>query len=313
MTRTVPNALNKDALFAKSQLYIRKALARKASSEFEEYQLWASLSLELLGKSVLANIHPSLIADPKHPDSLFAASGVNFSSDIKTITAKTLFSRLQRVIGPFDHKVHEFCDQVANRRNAELHSGDAPFSATQTTKWEAEFWYSMDVILNYMGKTLESWLGANDAATPQAILDNAIQAKKQSIEMRVERTKDIFNQKKKAEKEEALHKAEQHNANDYLRLFGFYHDHIWECGCPSCEAKAFMAGEMVEEEIIDTNPDEYGVWETVERYFSGEKFRCPTCGLELDGYDELSFAGLDTEFSDTDEREMEYEPDYGND
>ncbi|AFO87173.1 hypothetical protein D1821_06010 [Phaeobacter inhibens] len=313
MIRTIPNALNKDALFAKSQLYIRKALARKASNELEEYQLWASLSLELLGKSVLASIHPSLIADPQHADSLFAASGVKLSSDIKTITAKTLFLRLQRVIGPFDHKVQEFCSQVANRRNAELHSGDAPFSATQTTKWEAEFWYSMDVILNHMGKTLESWLGADDAATPQAILNNAVQAKMQSIEMRVERTRDSFNQKKKVEREDALRRAAQHKANDYPRLFGVNHDHVWECDCPSCNAKAFMAGEMVEEEVIGTDPDEYCVWETVERYFSGEEFRCPTCGLALDGFDELIFADLNMEFSDTDEREMEYEPDYGND
>ncbi len=45
----------------------------------------------------------------------------------------------------------------------------------------------------------------------------------------------------------------------------------------------------------------------------GEKFRCPTCDLNLDGFDELDFAGLPTEHSDTDERQMEYEPDYGND
>ncbi len=313
MKKPITIALNKDALYAKSQLYIRKALARKATGEFEEYQLWASLSLELLGKSALAGIHPSLIADPQHFQSLFAAAGINASTDVKTITAKTLFERLQQLVGPFDKKVKDFCNQVANRRNAELHSGDVPFAATQTSKWEAEFWYSMDVILGYMGNTLESWLGTDDAATPQEILDNAKKAKKQSIEMRVERTRDAFLALKRADQEDALERANTYVARDYTRLFKFYLDHIWECECPSCGARAFMGGEMVEEEIIDTTPDEYAVWETVERHFVGEEFRCPTCKLDLDGYDELDFAELDAEYSDTHEREMEYEPEYGND
>lgn len=313
MIKPVTNALNKDALYAKSQLYIRKALARKSSNELEEYQLWASLSLELLGKSALASMHPSLIADPQHFQSLFAAAGVNVSTDIKTITAKTLFERLQHIIDRFDNKVKDFCNQVANRRNAELHSGDVPFAATQTEKWEAEFWYSVDVILGHMDKTLESWLGANDAATPLEILNNAKEAKKQSIEMRVERFRDEFYAMKKGDQDAALSKAKVHMPRDYRSLSGLNHEHIWTCECPSCGAVAFMGGEMVEEEVIDTNPDEYSVWETVERHFSGEAFSCPTCGLELEGFDELDFAELDLEHTETDEREMDYEPEYGND
>lgn len=313
MTKPATNALDKDALYAKSQLYIRRALARKASNEMDEYQLWASLSLELLGKSALANIHPSLIADPQHSQSLFAAAGVNASTDIKTITAKTLFERLQQVINRFDNKVKGFCNQVANRRNAELHSGDVPFAATQTAKWEAEFWYSMGVVLEYMGSSLEDWLGVGDAATPREILHNAMEAKKQSIEIRVERFRDDFRAMKKADQVTALRKAEAYMEHDYRSLSGLYQEHIWPCKCPSCGAKAFMRGELVEEEVIDTVPDEYSVWEAVERHFSGEAFNCPACGLELDGVDELEFAELDLEYTDTDEREMEYEPEYGND
>ncbi len=171
----------------------------------------------------------------------------------------------------------------------------------------------MDVILGYLGNTLESWLGADDAATPQEILDNATKAKKQSIEMRVERTRETFQARKKVDRDHALEKAKSNVARDQIGLFGYYRDHIWECECPSCGAKSFMGGEMVEEEVIETTPDEYAVWETVERHFVGEEFHCSTCNLELIGYDELNFAELEPEYSDTNEREMEYEPDYGND
>ena len=59
-----------------------------------EYQLWASLALELLGKFALAQIHPCLVADPQSSVSLFAAAGVNIGTDVKTISAKTVFERL---------------------------------------------------------------------------------------------------------------------------------------------------------------------------------------------------------------------------
>src|SRR5690349_21534482 len=111
--RTLPPALSSEALFAKSRVFILKALRRKEEGDFEEYQLWASLSLELLGKSILASIHPSLVADPTHYQSLFAASGINLSTDLKTIAAHTLFDRLRHLSNSFDEKSRLFCSAIA--------------------------------------------------------------------------------------------------------------------------------------------------------------------------------------------------------
>ena len=47
-------ALSADALMGKSQVYIGRALAAKAAGSMGEYQLWASLALELVGKATLA-------------------------------------------------------------------------------------------------------------------------------------------------------------------------------------------------------------------------------------------------------------------
>jgi hypothetical protein len=313
MNNNVPPALASSALYSKSQLYIQRALVRQAAGETDEYQLWASLALELLGKSALSNIHPSLTADPLHYQSLFAASGVNQTTDIKTITAKTLFERLQHLVKPFDDKVKKFCNQVANRRNAELHSGDAPFAATRTEKWEAEYWYAVDIILTFQGQTFETWLGADDAATPKDILANAKLAKLQLIGVRIERLCSAFAAQNKSARQEAATAAERRDFDDYPRLFPSTWDAAWEAPCPSCKAKAFVVGELVCEDVIDTQNDEYNVWEIVQKDYSGAAFRCPTCGLKLDGYDELELAKLPLEFSDTDERQLDYEPEYGND
>jgi hypothetical protein len=63
MTKEIAPALSAEALSGKSRAYIARALAAKGRNDMGEYQLWASLALELLGKSALAGIHPCLVAD----------------------------------------------------------------------------------------------------------------------------------------------------------------------------------------------------------------------------------------------------------
>ena len=47
-------AISGEALHSKSKVYISRAMMRKAANDLDEYQLWASLALELLGKAALA-------------------------------------------------------------------------------------------------------------------------------------------------------------------------------------------------------------------------------------------------------------------
>ena len=47
-TSAIAAALSHDALMGKSQAYIGRALAAKAAASMGEYQLWASLALELV-------------------------------------------------------------------------------------------------------------------------------------------------------------------------------------------------------------------------------------------------------------------------
>jgi hypothetical protein len=42
-------------------------------------------------------------------------------------------------------------------------------------------------------------------------------------------------------------------------------------------------------------------------------FRCTVCQLKLDGREAMDLAGVEKEFVLTEEREPDYEPDYGND
>lgn len=304
-------AINGEALHAKSKAYIGRALARKGAGDLDEYQLWASLALELLGKAALARKHPSLVVDPTHWQSMFVAAGINVTTDVKTITAKTLFERLAHLVLRFDRPIQKFCQDIAQRRNAELHSADLPFRAMRLEAWEARYWHACDTILHDMGSSVEHWLGAADARAPRQLLDEAAKALEAAVKLRVEAAREQFQALKKSEREGLAAQAELREPQHQTGLFKGSYDEIWTETCPSCSCRAFMTGEQTGEDISEEH-DEHGIWETVDREFVGEEFRCPTCDLSLRGSDEIEAADLNYVYQDQQERELEYEPDYGN-
>lgn len=312
MAEDVFVAISSAALHAKSKVYMGRAMARKAAGDLDEYQLWASLALELLGKAALSRQHPCLIVDPQHTPSLFVAAGVNITTDVKTITAKTLFERLTHLVPRFDKLVQKFCLDIAERRNAELHSADLPFKTMRLEAWEARYWHACDTILRHLESSLEDWIGAADAAAPRQLLAEAEAAQTAAVKLRVEQHRTAFQELRKAERERLHVDAELREPGRQGTLFPSRYDEIWATRCPACECRAFIAGEQTGEDI-SKEADEYEIWEIVDREFVGEEFRCPTCELVLIGSEELDSAGIDYIHTDQQEREMEYEPDYGND
>ncbi len=311
-------AIEKEALLGKSKVYIQRALRCKSQGDLDQYQLWASLSIELLGKSTLSSIHPSLIVDPTHYQSLFAASGINISTDIKTITAKTLFERLRRLSKKFDENVKKFCDAISHRRNAELHSGEVPFQNMKLEAWERHYWHAIQLILEISFSSLDEWLGADRAKAPKEIVKQAQEAIRDAVKTKIEYAANEFKKKNKRDREKALADAETKSVFQYRDFFTLISDADWELKCPACEGKAFMAGIQYGEEIVvdaisDVGEDWWGgLWEIVEKCFVAEEFYCAVCELHLVNQAEIEVAGLETEHFETEEREAEYEPDYGN-
>lgn len=243
---------------------------------------------------------------------MFVAAGINVTTDVKTITAKTLFERLAHLVPRFDKTIQKFCLEISERRNAELHSADIPFRAMRLDAWEARYWHACDTILLHMGSSLEQWLGAADATAPRHLLDEASKALDAAVKLRVEAAKQQFEALKKAERDRLMTEAELREPQHQAGLFKGSYDEIWKECCPACKCRAFMTGEQTGEDISE-EWDENAVWEIVDREFVGEEFRCPTCDLTLMGSDEIDAAGVSYFHNDQQEREMEYEPDYGND
>ena len=312
MPENTYTVINDDALHAKSKVYIGRALTRKGAGAFDEYQIWASLALELLGKAALARKHPSLVVDPTHWQSMFVAAGINITTDVKTITAKTLYERLAHLVPRFDKTIQEFCREIAERRNAEFHSADLPFQTMRLDAWEARYWHACDTILRQINSSLEQWLGATDAKAPRQLLDEAAKALKAAVAFRVKAAKENFKTFTKTRREQLASKAEMQEPQHCTSFFRGSYDKIWAESCPACNCRALMTGEQSGEDISQEG-DEGGIWETVNREFVGEDFHCPACDLTLTGSQEFVAAGLNYIHEDQQQRDLEYEPDYGND
>lgn len=320
MKPTTNPALERDALYSKSQVYIRRGLRAHGDNDTEEYQLWASLALELLGKAALAKVHPALVADPQHYQSLFAACGRQLSPDIRTITAKTLFERLSHVEKGFDTRHQKFCEQMAIRRNAELHSGESPFSGMSPEAWEREFWGAIEIVLGMQDETLESWLGTEDSKAPAKIIEQADEALQWAVKNRIARCTEDFDKKFQDPNRRKQVITESRNL--------VWKDHTWDewsrADCPACASSGFVGGTLWNEEVIAIEPEWHGsddqhedygarLMESVEKSYSVEAFECLVCGLHLYGTKEIAAADLPEEFTETEDREREFGAEYGND
>jgi hypothetical protein len=231
--KPVLTAISHEGLLGKSRVYVQRAFRAKQAKDLDEYQLWLSLALELLGKAALANIHPSLVVDPTHSKSLFAASGIVVSSDIKTIGAGTLYERLGHLSKYFDKNVKDFCDAISLRRNAELHSGELPFHQMRLEAWEGRFWHAAQIILDLLRSNLEEWLGADRAKAPKQIVAEAAEALQEAAKLRVLQARDHFSARPKKQRDEALLLSKTKHAFHYQKIFKLVAEHEWEVDCPA--------------------------------------------------------------------------------
>lgn len=310
-------AIDPDALMGKSKVYIRRALRCKDIKDNDQYQLWASLALELLAKSILAKIHPSLIVNPDHFASLSAASGINIGTDIITITAKTLFVRLEKILPEFDRKVKQFCDTISKRRNAELHSGEVPFQDMRLETWESQYWYTVQILLKMSEHNLEEWLGVN-TKPPPAILDSFWKATEDIVKTKIEQAKESYANLSKKDRSKQLDNMPEVTADCCREFFDLTEPYIcWESECPACPGPAIMAGKQYGEDIIDQRIEQedvfdYIIWDNVVKYYEAEEFHCPNCNLHLNRQSEIAVTNINSEYDEIEERVSEYEPDYDN-
>ncbi|HWO18325.1 MAG TPA: hypothetical protein VNO30_06100 [Kofleriaceae bacterium] len=298
--------LTRESLWNKSKVFLERALSRRDAGEFEEFQLWAVMTLEVLGKAALAHVHPALVADPQDFESLLAACGAGKSPEFRTIQAKTVFSRCKRLVKGFDETCERFCLQMANDRNAELHSGAVPFTSVALDTWQPKLWHCVQLLTEAQGETLETLLGSDEAENAASIIDDASQALAAAVRGRIERARSEFSVGRSVEERKHVAAAAK------IAVQAQVGDSSTDVTCPACQCVGILSGDQIDEEFIDRDEDEPWLrW--VKQTYAAERFRCVACKLHLEGEQELEVAEISTEFEKEKLQEAYDDDDYGND
>ena len=317
-TSMIPPALSADALYGKAMVYARRALEAKNGGEEDAYQLWATLSLELLGKFFLARIHPSLVVDPKNPNSMLEACGISTATAVRTIDANDVFLRLKHVVPGFNSLAYTACKDLADRRNAELHSGHAAYIGISLEVWEGKLWHAMRLILQAANKDLDDFIGGA-AEEKMELIEHLSHLTKQTALQKIVHARDRFsrdedgkNRTLRSIEDQILKSHDRSWWHLYLQTKQMYSKY-WTRTCVACKCTALLGGDKDYEELTDDQGEVSPGYEEVETAYSPVEFICDQCHLHLVGSDELSAANLSDEIVEVEEREISYEPDYGND
>ncbi|GIO64070.1 MULTISPECIES: hypothetical protein [Paenibacillus] len=303
---------NHEDLWKKTQLYYSRAFENERESE--AFPFWASLGLELLGRSTLAFIHPSLLADPQSGDNILYACGFSTTKAPKSVPVKTVFNRCSVIVPEFTEDEFKHVTMMMEKRNEELHSGELSFFNFPLNSWFPEFIRITNMLVTFQGKSLDELLGEEEADTASQVIQ-AINDKKQ---------KEVFNIIKKAKEQFELLSLGEQEKNIEVGI-KWAERHVYSSvkltDCPSCGSRAVIKGDVVRY-LQPKASDEYIIEKSI---ILPTSLQCQSCKLHIDGHSLLHAAGFGDQFTIEEEHEPKdyydihfdpmdyYEPDYGND
>ena len=292
MKRTIepgdtPAAWDAEALYNKAERYMQQA--QGLDGDGWDYALWTSLSLELLARAALANVHPALLADPdKTGSNLISALGFTPTEKRfapKSIAISDVFSRLNVLVPEFLPEHVSFGIQHTGRRNAELHSGELGFDNVRGSSWQPRFYDTCAVLLDSMGSSLKTFVGKEEAKTARALIDAAKDEGAKAVAGDIDAHRKVWEAKSEPERQQLAGQAALWaNRQDGHRV-----------QCPACGSNALVWGDPVGASARTLEEDE--IVERQEHLPS--RFECVACGLKIAGLGRLTAANLADRYTNT--------------
>lgn len=273
-----------DSLFLKARLYLEQMEANTADEW--QFGLWSALSLELLCRAALSHVSPILLADSKNWRNLTYALGneptiKKFSPT--SISTSEAISRLSEVIPGITEEIADFCLLHTQKRNIELHTGEAIFAASGTSKWLPKFYQSCKVLLESMGKGLSDFIA--DYQQAESMINSLKDATAQSVQQDIKAHAKVWSNKSDDQKQELVLQAT-----------------IWatrqtghRVQCPSCSSPSLLQGSP--SGSVSTKIDADKVIQ--KQSMLPATFECIACGLKILGFSKLVACELGDAFTST--------------
>jgi len=279
-------AFSYNELFTKAQLYIERAHDEERDGDL--YPFWLSLSLEFIIRSTLAHIHPALLAETPNSnnfESLLYAFGFEVKNQPKSISITTAINRLGIIINDFTPNVKNQAALIINERNTELHSGLKGFQEFPVKIWIRDFYRINNILLNYQGLNLIHLFGEQEAKATSIMIQEEDAKIKKTVIDRINACKKVYSELSKEE----LTKRKEISEKELRKFL----KHTLKPNCPCCGNEALLTGEQVSvssAKIID------GELKEEVRYLPA-KLACFSCGLKIDGYQQLKIVNLSDVFT----------------
>lgn len=279
-------------LWDKATLFMGRAMEQ--DREQETFGLWAAMGLELLARSALAKVSPTLLAEPeKDHRNVLHALGLGSGNPPKSIATAQVLALCRSLIADFTEAEMKAASALIGRRNEELHTGAASFLNFQTQTWLPAFYRCCKVLAEFQGESLTSLLGPDEAQVAEKTLKETENNLLDKIKSLIAAHKKVFDAKEVGERERLAAEAEEQG----LRLSHQKHHRV---KCPACTCTATVQGDAYGGEHVKHGDGCIIVRQNVVP----TRFSCSACGLKLSGYGELLSAGLADHFT----HRTEYSP-----
>jgi hypothetical protein len=284
---------DREPLFTKAKLYFEKAY--EEDKEVSYFGLWCAMGLELLARSAVSHISPTLLAEPDrdHQNLLHALNLGSGKSQKKSIGTIQVISLCQTLITNFTDSEFKVASAIVNRRNEELHTGAAAFVEYPTQQWIAGFYKCCKILSEFQGENLNTLFGDDIQKEAELILveiEEEVIGKTRGL---ISAHNKVF-ANKDAELQETLRNT-AHENGEKLAFRGYH-----RVTCPACQCVSTVIGEPYGKDTIENTNNEIIVRQSI----LPTKFNCTACELKLNGYNSLSAAGIANHYT----RRQNYSP-----
>lgn len=283
----------REPLFTKSKLFFEKSFEEDKESPF--FGLWCAMGLELLARSALAHISPTLLAepDPSHQNLLHALNLKSSKGKRKSLMTAQVLSLCQHLITDFTEYHFKVSSAIINQRNEEVHTGSAAFEDYPTSQWIAGFYKCCKILSEFQGESLNSLLGDEIEKEANIILSEVEEEVIGKTKSLIAAHKKVFDNKLDGDQERL--KIDAQKNSDKLAYRGYH-----RVNCPACGSTATVIGEPYGKEHVDTKQNEIIVRQSI----LPTRFQCDACELKINGYSALNAAEISNHYT----RRITYSP-----
>lgn len=274
-------AWDRDSLWAKACVYMERAF--KESKDDPLFGLWAALGLELLARSAVSHVSPTLLAHPQneHQQLLHALGRGSERVPKKSLGSAQVLQLCSTLFEQFTNEHKKVSTAIINRRNEELHSGTSAFDEYPSSQWLSGFCRSCNALCECQGKDLAELFGDEEAENARELLAQERSEVEGSVKSSISAHKRVFDVKSPEDQASA-----RAAADELAKRLSWEGHH--RVACPACGSSASVCGVLYGQEQVSHDDGEVVVRQPV----SPRDFECSACGLKLRGYAQLEVVGL---------------------